>query len=47
MAAVFAEDLDKQIGAAIDDFGVVFKIRGGIDHFSDTTTVISACYMQI
>jgi len=30
--AGFAEDLDHQVGEAVDDLGVVRKIRRGVDH---------------
>ena len=32
MPATLAEHLDKKVGAAVDDFGVVFEIGPGVDH---------------
>ena len=32
MAAILAEDGDQQIGAAVDDLGVIGEVRRGVDH---------------
>ena len=35
MFALVTEDFDKQVGAAVDDLGVFFKVGDGVDHSED------------
>lgn len=32
VATLFAEDLNKQVGASVDHLGLAFEIRGTVDH---------------
>ena len=35
MAASVAEDFDEEVGAAVDDFGLVAEVGGAVDHAKD------------